>query len=96
MSITQNSLFTINPQTGVTTSFTAPFGPAQFQTIARSTDNTTLWVADSLDRIVHFNPAGGTFTAYPLPAATFTLPASPFGVSVAGDGSVWFTCWTDR
>lgn len=96
MSMAQGDrLFALNPQTGATTTYTAPFGPATFQTIARAADNT-LWVADSQDRIIHFNPAGGAFTAYPLPAATFTLPAYPFGVTVRDDGAVWFTCWTDR
>ena len=26
----------------------------------------------------------------------FNLPAEPFGLTVAADGSIWFTCWSDR
>ena len=89
-----NAVFTIDPLTGTTTAYTAPFIPARFHTIARAPDDT-LWIADGEDRIVHFDPVSGVFTPYPLDAGVFTLPAEPFGVNVANDGSVWFTCWID-
>jgi len=89
-----NAVFTINRVSGATTAYTAPFIPAQFHTIARGPGDT-LWIADGQDRIVHFDPTSGVFTAYPLDGGVFTLPAQPFGINVASDGSVWFTCWTD-
>jgi len=49
--------------------------PAQFQTLDKAKDNT-LWIADIMDRIVHFDPATEMFTSYPLDPTVFTLPAS--------------------
>nr|QNO53370.1 virginiamycin B lyase [Methanosarcinales archaeon ANME-1 ERB6] len=89
-------IFTINPSDGSTTEFQAPsaWGNSGFWTIDRGPDNT-LWIADQEYRIVNFDPSTEVFTEYPLPTSQFTLPASPFGVSVAPDGKVWFTCWND-
>jgi streptogramin lyase len=90
-----NIVFTINPADGSTDLFEAAFEGAMFQTLDRASDDT-LWIADSgLDQIVHFDPATGDFTGYSLPGI-FARPAFPFGVRVAPDGSVWFTCWQDR
>lgn len=90
-------IFTINPSDGSTTEFQTPlaWGDAWFKTIDRGPDNT-LWIADREDRIVNFDPSTEFFTEYPLPDPPFTLPASPFGVSVAPDGKVWITCETDQ
>ena len=89
-------IFTINPSDGSTTEFQAPpaWGDSAFQTIDRGPDST-LWIADIEDRIVNFDPSTETFTEYPLPDSDFDLPARPFGVSVAPDGKVWVTCWSD-
>jgi streptogramin lyase len=90
-----NIVFTINPADGSITEFVAPFAGAEFQTLDRAPDDT-LWIADyELHQIVHFDPTTGVFTGYPLDAAFGTNP-NPFGVRVAPDGSVWFTCWGDR
>ena len=90
-----NIVFTINPADGSITAFVAPFAGAKFQTLDRAPDDT-LWIADyDLDQIVHFDPTTGVFTGYPLDSVFGTDP-QPFGVRVAPDGSVWFTCWWDR
>jgi streptogramin lyase len=89
-------IFTINPSNGSTTEFQAPsaWGDSGFETIDRAPDNT-LWIADQKDRIVNFDPSTEVFTEHPLLDPPFTLPAKPFGVSVAPDGKAWFTCWND-
>lgn len=86
-------VFTINPADGTPIIFTAPFD-ARFHTIDPAPDGT-LWIADANDRIVHFDPLSGTFTGHGLPGTIFALPAAPYGVTVAGDGKVWFSCWED-
>lgn len=68
--------------------------PAKFQTLDSAPDNT-LWIADGLDQIAHYDPDLPPVSIYPLDPAVFNLPAEPFGVTVAPDGSVWFTCWQD-
>jgi len=86
---------TIDPSDGSVTTYQVPWGNSGFETLDRGLDDT-LWIADREDRIVNFDPTTHVFTAYPLPAATFTLPAGPFGINVASDGKVWFTCMTSN
>lgn len=86
-------IFTLNLSDGTPVVYTAPF-TANFHTLDRAADDT-LWIADYADQIVHFDPLSGIFTPYPLDATIFPLPASPYGVTVAPDGKVWFTCWSD-
>lgn len=87
-------LVQLDPTSGTVTPHVAPagWGDAGFQTLAVAPDGT-LWLADVYDRIVEFDTGTGTFTEHPLPGATFTLPARPFGINVADDGTVWFSCW---
>ena len=98
------SVFTLNLSEGTPVVFSAPF-EAHFHTIASAPDDT-LWITDAdddrNDRIVHFQPydlTGNYFDAYPLPddflgsEADYPLGAYPYGVSVAPDGMIWFTCW---
>lgn len=86
-------VFTVNLADGTAVVYTAPF-TAHFHTVDRAADDT-LWIADYTDRLVHFDPFTGVFTPHPLDPTEFTLPSSPYGVSVAPDGKVWFTCWGD-
>ena len=67
---------------------------AYFQTMDRA-DDDTLWITDYTGKIVHFNPITEEFTPFPLPETGFPPGASPFGVRVAPNGKVWFTCWGD-
>lgn len=87
-------LVELDPGTGTVTPHSVPdgWGDSGFQTLAVAPDGT-LWIADLYDRIAHFDPGTGAFTEHVLPAATFTLPARPFGINVADDGVVWFSCW---
>ncbi len=94
MALDVGKVFTIDPTDGSTTEFDAPFA-ARFQTLDRAADDT-LWIADNLGRIVHFNPLSGTFSPFSLDPAVFNLSAYPIGIRVAPDGSVWFTCWGDN
>jgi streptogramin lyase len=87
-------VFTFDPSVGTPSlsDYTAPF-PAQFRTIDHDADDI-LWIADKLNKIVSFNPTAEVFTDFPLDS-TFGTNPSPYGVSVAPDGSVWFTCDND-
>jgi virginiamycin B lyase len=67
-------------------------GAARFHTLARAPGDM-LWIADGEDRLVQFDTETGLFMAHPLPSPDFAKPAEPFGVAVADDGNIWFTCW---
>jgi len=91
-----DAVATIDVATGTATSYplTGVDPAPAFNTLAVDAADR-LWIADSSDRLVRFDPATGMFTVIPLPGDVFTLPALPFGVSVAPDGTIWFTCWED-
>jgi streptogramin lyase len=90
-------VFTIDPADGSTTSYDSMLDPVFFGQVVAAPDGT-LWIADGKDRLVHFDPAGPTFTAHPVPHVTppFGDPAGPSGVALATDGSVWCTMEEDR
>ena len=92
-----NAVFSFDPLSGTPTPYylIVPGTAPKFNTLAAD-QNDVLWIADASDRLVKFEPATGSFTAYPLPGGVFNLPAEPYGVSVAPDGAIWFTCWQDR
>jgi streptogramin lyase len=90
-----NTLVTVDPQTEAITVYPlVDTPPLQFQTLAVDA-NDVLWIAETNDRLVRFDPATAAYDIYTLPSPPFASPASPFGVSVAADGMVWFTCWSD-
>jgi streptogramin lyase len=87
-------VFTIDPANGSTTSYDSLLGPVFFGHVVAAPDGT-LWIADGEDRLVHFDPAGPTFTAHAVPHPQFDDPAGPSGVALASDGSVWCTMEED-
>lgn len=97
----EGRVFTVDPATGILTVRTAAASPARFQTVDVAPDDTLWLVSNHPERnsIFHFDPdapGDAQFTAYDLPETVFpSLPAYPFGIRVATDGKVWFTCWDD-
>jgi len=91
------SVVTIDAETGAVTGYTlsVPDPVPAFNTLAVDAADR-LWIADGNDRLVLFDPGTRAFTVFPVPGDMFTLPAYPYGVTVAPDGTIWFTCWTDR
>jgi streptogramin lyase len=91
-------VFSLDADDGSIQSYDAPadWGPVGFQMIDRA-PNGVLWLSDPVgDSLVSFDPAASVpFTRYPLSGSQFNLPAGPFGVRVAPDGTVWVTCWED-
>jgi len=91
-----NSLVTVDPETEAVTVYPlTDTPPLQLETLAVDA-NDVLWIAEVNDRLVRFDPATATYDIYTLPSPPFASPARPFGVAVAPDGMVWFTCWTDQ
>ncbi len=90
-------IYKIDPADGSTTVYTPPppWVPIGFSQLVKGASNT-LWITDQEDRIIHFHPGSASWVAYSLTAPTFTLPATPSGIALAPDGSVWFTCTGDR
>jgi streptogramin lyase len=86
------SLITLDYPNGTLLVYTAPFS-AQFYTLDPAPDDT-LWITDYTGKLAHFVPDTLTFESYPLPATFPALPR-PYGISVAPDGRVWFTCQSD-
>lgn len=93
-----DSVFTIDPATGTVSAYTltvpAPGAAPQFWMLAADGAGI-LWITDDAGRLVRFDPVTHVFTGLDLPAE-FTAPAFPFGVEVAADGAIWFTCEADR
>ncbi|MBI4775691.1 MAG: hypothetical protein HY788_16230 [Deltaproteobacteria bacterium] len=89
----------LDPTSGSQALFGTPpaWGDVGFQTIERASDDT-LWVTDDIgDRLVRVVGTSGAvgFQEFPIPSPPFGSPAEPFGVRIARDGSIWFTCWGD-
>ena len=89
-------IFKVDPTDGSITALTPPppWVPIGFSQLVKDASNT-LWITDQEDRIIHFIPPA-SWVEYPLTGAVFTLPATPNGIALAPDGSVWFTCTGDR
>jgi streptogramin lyase len=90
--IGNGSLITLDYPNGTLLMYTAPFS-ADFYTLDPAPDGT-LWITDYTGRLVHFDPDTLTFEQHPLPVL-FPVQRRPYGVSVAPDGRVWFTCQSD-
>ena len=65
---------------------------AHFQTLAPAPDGT-IWITDKFGSLVRFSPATQEFEQF-IPSDDFPDDVSPYGVTVAPDGRVWFTGWS--
>jgi len=94
-----NNVIHFDPVTATATTYGSPHADSDFWTLDRAPDNT-LWIADGAAeaRIMQFDPSSLGFvgTGYVLPDSLFGPSAKPTGITVAPDGSVWFTNEVDR
>lgn len=88
----------LDPTDGSQTEISTPpfWGTVTYQTIERAPGDV-LWVAeDTANLLVRITTSGAiALGQFPLPSPPFSSPAQPFGVRIAPDGSIWFTCWGD-
>ena len=86
---TTGALIRLDYPAGTLHMISAPFS-AHFRTLDAAPDGT-LWIADESGTLVQFFPSESRFESHPI-GAGFPASPHPYGISVADDGRVWFTC----
>ncbi len=89
---TTGALIKLDYPTGTLHMIPAPFS-VHFWTLDTAPDGT-LWITDESGSLVQFFPSESRFESHPIDAR-FPASPNPYGVSVADDGKVWFTCQSD-